>query len=53
MFEMEFKLLMWSKALCLGVSESIRWLAAKIKAHTLRHRRSKQTFAKENEKTSV
>ena len=44
---------MWSNALCLGVAEPITWLAAYIKAHTLRNQLGKQAFFKKNEKTSV
>ena len=39
---------MWSKALYLGVSEPITWLAAWIKAHFLRHQLGEQAFVKEN-----
>ena len=40
----------WSKALCVGVSEPTKWLAAQSTAHGLRNQQAKQAFAKENEK---
>ena len=40
----------WSKALCLGVSEPTRRLAAQNTAYALRNRQGKQAFVKENEK---
>ena len=50
MFEMNLNFQNWSKALCLGVSEPTKWLAAQSTAYTLRNRQDKQAFAKENEK---
>ena len=37
---------MWSKALCLGISEPTAWLAAQRKAQTLHQRLGKQAFIK-------
>ena len=39
----------WSKALCLGVSEPTKRLAAQNTGYTLRNIQSKQPFIKENE----
>ena len=54
MFEANFKFLKilptQLKALCLGVSEPIIWLAARRKAQTLHHRPGQQAYVKENEK---
>ena len=41
---------MWSKALCLGVSEPITWLPAQRKAQALHQRLGKYAFVKENKK---
>ena len=41
---------MRSKALCFGVTETTKWLAAQSTAQALRHRQSKQAFTKENGK---
>ena len=49
MYEMEFKYSNWSKALCLGVSESTKRLAAQSTAYALRNRQGKQAIVKENE----
>ena len=43
----------WSKAFCLGVSESTKRLAAQSTAYALRNRQGKQAFIKESEKISV
>ena len=54
MLEIEFKFSKFSsirsKALCLGISEQTKWLAAQSLAYPLRNRQGKQTFVKENEK---
>ena len=53
-FEMEFKFsrfsLITSKALCLGVSEPTKQLAAQRTAYVLCNRQGKQALLKENEK---
>ena len=43
----------WSKALCLGVSEPTKWLAAQSTVYALSNRHGKQAFVKENEKNYV
>ena len=43
----------WPKALCLGVSEPTKRLAAQSTADALRNRKRKQAYVKENEKKSV
>ena len=57
MFEIEFKFSKFSsarsKALCLGVFEPTKRLAAQSTAYVLRNRQGKQAFLKENEKISV
>ena len=52
MFEINLNFQNWSKALCLGVSEPTKRLAAQSTAYTLRNRQDKQTFVKENKKKS-
>ena len=55
MFEIEFKfskfLSIRSKALCLGISEQTKRLAAHSIAYPLSNRQGKQEFVKENEKS--
>ena len=50
MFEINLNFQNWSKALCLGVSEPTKRLAAQSTAYTLCNRRDKQTFVKESKK---
>ena len=44
---------MWSKKLYLGVSEPRIQLSVQLKPQALHHQLGKQTFDRENEKTSV
>ena len=44
---------MRSKALCLGVSEPTKWLAAKSTAYALRHQLGKHAFVKKNNKIKI
>ena len=46
---LRWSLLVWSKALCFGISGPTTWLATQLKAHSLRL--GKQVFVKENEKS--
>ena len=46
---LRWSLLVWSKALCFGISGPTAWLATQLKAHSLWL--GKQVFVKENEKS--
>ena len=50
MFEINLNFQNWSKALCLGVSEPTKRLAAQSTAYTLCNRQDNQTFVKESKK---
>ena len=53
MFEINLNFQNWSKALCLGVSEPTKRLAAQSTAYTLCNRQDKQTFVKESKKKKI